>query len=154
MFIPFIPTLEYTETIEKIFSSSIESINTLGNVLFAENVSDFYRIRKEYETIVCDEFRKEYESNNPLTDPEKVLNLEFGTGSRPFISGTILNQMKLLFNTCQQMMDVSDEELEAYRHERSGNAETTESNNKQKALLDQTKKNAQLLKEAIANGQK
>ena len=33
---------DYTETAEHIFSSNIETINTVGNVLFTENVAKFY----------------------------------------------------------------------------------------------------------------
>ena len=39
------PRVEYTETTERIFSSSIETINTVGNVLFTENVAEFYQYR-------------------------------------------------------------------------------------------------------------
>ena len=41
-----LPKAEYTETTERIFSSSIETINTVGNVLFTENVAAFYQMRK------------------------------------------------------------------------------------------------------------
>lgn len=37
-----IPTVDFTETTERIFSSTIETINTVGNVLFTENVAKFY----------------------------------------------------------------------------------------------------------------
>lgn len=150
----YIPTLEYTETVEHIFSSSIESINTLGNVLFAENVSEFYRLRKQYKTIICDEIKKDFESSNNFTDRDKVLQIELGTGSRPFISGTLLMQMKELFSSCKQMMDVSDAELEAYRHKRSEDDKAAEHTSQSKALLNKTKKNAQLLNEAITAGAK
>lgn len=152
--IPYIPTIDYTETVEHIFSSSIESINTLGNVLFAENVSEFYLLRNRYKTIVCDEFQKDLDSSNNFTDRDKVLQIDFGTGSRPFISGTLLMQMKELFSSCKQMMDVSDAELEAYRHKRSENAENAEIDNQRKALLDQAQKNTQLLNEALTAGAK
>ena len=153
-FIFYIPTLEYTETVEHIFSSSIESINTLGNVLFAENVSEFYRLRKQYKTLICDEFKKEFESSNNFTDRDKVLQIELGTGSRPFISGTLLMQMKELFSSCKQMMDVSDAELEAYRHKRSEDDKAAERASQSEALSNKTKKNAQLLNEAITAGTK
>ena len=49
-----LPRAEYTETTEHIFSSSIETINTVGNVLFAENVANFYSYRKSYKEKICD----------------------------------------------------------------------------------------------------
>ncbi|MBQ1701113.1 MAG: hypothetical protein II023_04530, partial [Prevotella sp.] len=36
-----IPMADYTEATERIFSTSIETINTVGNVLFTEKVSEF-----------------------------------------------------------------------------------------------------------------
>ena len=39
------PRADFTETTERIFSSSIETINTVGNVLFTENVAEFYQMR-------------------------------------------------------------------------------------------------------------
>lgn len=150
----YLPAIEYTETVEHIFSSNIESINTLGNVLFTENVSEFYRLRKLYKTLICDKFEKDYESSNGFTDLDKVLKIDFGTGNRSFFSGTILSQMKELFESCKQMMDISDSELEAYLHKRAENAETPEAANKRRTLLIQAQKNAQFLNEAIAIGQK
>ena len=48
-----LPKAEYTETTERIFSSSIETINTVGNVLFTENVAEFYQNRQLYKTSIC-----------------------------------------------------------------------------------------------------
>ena len=49
LFVKSSPYINYTETVERIFSTNIETINTLGNVLFAENVSDIYRLRRQYK---------------------------------------------------------------------------------------------------------
>ncbi|MBQ4209632.1 MAG: hypothetical protein II658_01320, partial [Prevotella sp.] len=47
-----IPMADYTEATERIFSTSIETINTVGNVLFTEKVSEFYQKRKQFKTMV------------------------------------------------------------------------------------------------------
>ena len=57
--IALLPWVGYTETTERIFSTSIETINTVGNVLFTENVADFYMFRKLYKTQVCDSVANE-----------------------------------------------------------------------------------------------
>ena len=49
-----LPQVSYTETTERIFSSSIETINTVGDVFFTEYVADFYRFRLQFKTMVCD----------------------------------------------------------------------------------------------------
>ena len=47
------PRIDFTETTERIFSTSIETINTVGNVLFTENVAEFYQARKLYKAVIC-----------------------------------------------------------------------------------------------------
>lgn len=49
-----LPINDFTKTTERIFSTSIETINTVGNVFFTENVADFYQGREYYEKMVCD----------------------------------------------------------------------------------------------------
>lgn len=106
-----IPMLNINETVEKIFSSNIESINTLGNVLFVENVSEFYNMRRLYQTQICD--TSKYSKFETL---QSVLNHDFTQFLFP--SEIIYQRMKQNFEQCRQMMDVSDEEIEAYRKQR------------------------------------
>ena len=56
--IPII-TVEFSETTENIFSSNIETFNTLGNVNFVHEVSSFYNSRRFYREIVVDQFKKD-----------------------------------------------------------------------------------------------
>lgn len=106
-----LPMLNYNETIENIFSSNIESINTIGNVLFVENVSEFYNIRRRYRAQICD--TSKFSSFNTL---EKVLDYDFFQFLFP--CEMMYQRMKIAFEQCQQMMDVSDEEIEIYRKQR------------------------------------
>ena len=66
-----LPTLEYTETVEHIFSSNIETINTVGNVFF-----NYY--------------------------PYAIM------------SNGMMWEMRQLYDICQQMMNITDEEINAY----------------------------------------
>lgn len=103
--------LNYNETVEHIFSSSIESINTIGNVLFVENVSEFYNLRRLYQTMICDSSK--YGSFETL---ESVLDNDYSQFIFP--SEMLYQRMKRSFVQCQQMMDISDEEIETYRKQR------------------------------------
>ena len=58
-----IPSVNYTETTERIFSSNIETINTVGNVLFTENVAQFYQARRNFKTQVCDSLTNQAQNN-------------------------------------------------------------------------------------------
>ena len=106
----------YTETTERIFSSSIETINTVGNVLFTENVAKFYQSRRMYKTMVCDSIYNEVNRDMPFTTIKGTLDFQFVLYA--LMSNAILKDMQHLYALCKQMMEVSDEEVEAYRKER------------------------------------
>ena len=111
-----IPSVEYTETTERIFSTSIETINTVGNVLFTEMVAEFYQSRTTYKTLICDSLM-----NNLKADPPPFHTLQgaidFDVSNYAIIGNEIKVSMQQMFNWCQQMMDVSDKEIEIYQKE-------------------------------------
>ena len=72
-----VPMPSFTETTEHIFSSNIETINTVGNVLFTENVAEFYKDRQLYATNVCDTIRNKLVEGNVLTDLKSFLDFNY-----------------------------------------------------------------------------
>ena len=107
---------DYTETTERIFSSSIETINTVGNVLFTENVAKFYQNRRTYKTQVCDSLASGITRENPFRTVKGALDFDYTDFA--LMSSEILKEMKHLYALCKHMMDIADEEVEAYRKER------------------------------------
>jgi hypothetical protein len=116
IFAQLMPKAEYTETTERIFSSSIETINTVGNVLFTENVAEFYQMRKLYKTSVCDSIANDIARSHPFSSLMNLLNFEYSFYA--IVSSGMMKDMKRKYAQCKQMMEVSDEEIEAYRKER------------------------------------
>ena len=114
--IHLMPKAEYTETTEQIFSSSIETINTVGNVLFTENVATFYQNRQLYKTQVCDSLFNEITKQSSFSTLKGTLDFQYLTYA--LISNKILKDMHHQYAQCKQMMDITDEEIEAYRKER------------------------------------
>ena len=112
-----IPKAEYTETTERIFSSSIETINTVGNVLFTENVAEFYQMRKLYNTMICDSIANGVARSQPFSSIKKSLNFEYSFYA--IMSCSCLRDMQHLYAQCKQMMDISDEDIDAYREQRA-----------------------------------
>ena len=110
------PNAEYTETTEHIFSSSIETINTVGNVLFTENVAEFYQMRKLYKTSVCDSITNEIARSQPFSSLKSSLEFEYSFYA--IVSRGILRNIQCLYAQCKQMMNVTDKQMEAYRKER------------------------------------
>ena len=108
---------EYTETVERIFSSSIETINTVGNVFFTENVADFYFNRKLYKEQVCDTLTAKISRESPYSSLKGTLDLDFFWEA--VLSNALRYDLRHKFDQCQKMMDVSDKELTAYRRQRA-----------------------------------
>ena len=106
----------YTETTERIFSSNIETINTVDNVLFTENVAKFYQSRQMYRTAVCDSLSNEVSRDKPFTTIKGTLDYEYMIFA--LMSNDILKDMRHLYALCKQMMEVTDDEIDAYRKER------------------------------------
>ena len=111
-----LPKTDFTEATEHIFSSSIETINTLGNVLFTENVAEFYLRRQHYKTEICDSLAKEIYREMPSSRLKGLLDIDFFVYS--WMSGAILDDMRQLFAECKQLMKVTDKDLEKYKKKR------------------------------------
>ena len=108
---------DYTETVERVFSSSIETINTVGNVLFTENVADFYRERKMYNETVCDSLMAKIVRESPYSSLKGTLDLDIMMEA--LMSNAIRYDMRYRYAQCQQMMNVTDKEIAAYRKQRA-----------------------------------
>lgn len=107
-----LPKLDYTETVERIFSSNIESINTVGNVLFTEMVSEFYSHRKQYKEAVCDSIFNEMKTSYDANSFKSIL--DFGVIYYTLLSGSFLSHMQQKYANCKKMMSVTDEQLDVY----------------------------------------
>lgn len=107
---------KFSETTEKIFSSNIETFNTIGNVNFINEVSEFYIQRQVYKELVVEKLANElkgiaiYQSEKDLFEvdfPEYVLDNKL-----------YLIMMKKIRDKCMKMMDVSEQEMEAFSQQR------------------------------------
>ena len=117
----------YTETTERIFSSSIETINTVGNVLFTENVANFYQSRQLYKSMVCDSLLNEVRNDKPFDTLKGALDFDYHIYAT--ISSEILLGMQHLFTQCKQMMNITDEQIGTYQKEREKMEKNVSDNN-------------------------
>ena len=111
-----LPVVNYTETTERIFSTSIETINTVGNVLFTESVAQFYLNRKNYTEQICDSLRNRFSVDFPLANVKNLLDFDYAFNAA--ISHGMVADMRHLIAQCQEMMGISDDDLENYRRKR------------------------------------
>lgn len=145
MFISMAPDMQYSESVENIFSSNIETIHIIGNILFSENVSQIYNLRKKYRDEVVETLRKDF-MNPAISTYEGVLRIDFATSIS--ISSTYLAEVKERMAVCKQMMNISDKELEAYSKKRSELYDEAKSDSINKVLNDETIQHLMRLKEA------
>jgi hypothetical protein len=105
-----VPTLEYTTTTESIFRSNIETIRTIGNILFVQAVSSFYDVREQYRTNVVEDFQGHV--SKALVQYEDLR--DFNSPVFAFRSELYLRALQRDFEQCKLMMKVSDKELEVF----------------------------------------
>ena len=116
-----IPVFDFTTTTENIFKSNIETIQTIGNILFVETVSSFYDFRGRYKDDVIDAFQPKaydavvrYENLRTLDSPAFL-----------FLGESFIRLMKADYEQCMQMMKVSEKDLEAFTERQRKYRETT-----------------------------
>ncbi len=119
-----IPIFEYTTTTESIFKSNIETIKTIGNILFVESVSSFYDDRTNYQSRVIQAF--EDESGTAITSYEGLYG--FNSANYPFYGQAYLSRMEGCFEQCKTLMKVTDEQLEVFCREHQKLMEATKQN--------------------------
>ena len=106
----------FAETTENIFSSNIETFNTLGNVNFVHEVSAFYNARHYYQESIIGEFEEEVIGSGVTGSIEGLFKVDFPTH---YVSNKqSLVQLKSIRNHCMKMMKVSEEELKAFGEQR------------------------------------
>ena len=107
---------EYPEavTTENIFKSNIETISTIGNILFVETVSAFYDYRNKYKNDVADAFLQEGETS--IQSYEGLS--EFNAPSISYMGELHYLAMKRNFEQCKMLMKVSEEDMDVFSKER------------------------------------
>ena len=108
-----IPVLDYTTTTESIFRSNIETINTIGNILFVETVSEFYDKRERYKSEIAIPFYEQ--ARDSIKDYESLT--AFDSSYFAYFASMYMLSMKLDFEQCMQMMKVSDKDLDIFSKE-------------------------------------
>ena len=138
---------EFSETTENIFSSNIETFNTLGNVNFVHEVSSFYSQRRSYQQVL-DELKKKVLESGYAQSIESFLDIGFPTYY--YTSYSFLKSFQATRNRCMQMMKVSEEELKEFSNQRLVNEDHSEdpgSTNEQ--MLMELFEEEEILKQAI-----
>lgn len=103
---------EFSETVEKIFSTSIETFSTIGDVNFVNLVSDFYLARSKYKKEVMDTLRKEV-TMTMIQSLKSLMSVNFPEYA--FLNKTFLEGMRDYRDSCMHMMNISEEDIIEFR---------------------------------------
>ena len=109
---------EFPETTERIFTSSIETFNTIGDVNFVKEVSSFYMNRHKYMEMVLGELKEQWVGKNVMKSLESLLDINYP--EYVYLNQSCLQDMKQLRNRCMQMMKVSEKDLADFNKQHTG----------------------------------
>lgn len=103
----------FPETTERIFSTSIETINTIGNANFVSEVSSFYISRKEYKRQISESLDEAIRKNRGMKDSlQVILDMDF-----PFYAilnaGFLVDMIKCR-NRSMRLLGISKEDMKAF----------------------------------------
>lgn len=111
-----ISQMDFSETTEKIFSSNIETFNTLGNVNFVHEVSSFYNLRQKYQEDILNNYKESVIGSAYTNSMENLFKFDFPDLS--FSNKVYLHAMQKSRDLCMKMMDISEKELKEFSQER------------------------------------
>ena len=112
---------QFPETTEKIFSSNIETFNTISNVNFISEVSDFYSNRQLYKEQLLDEYKKDIGEKNIAGSIDSLFCVNFAEYT--MLNHASLNGMRTSRDKCMKMMDISEEDILAFKTQRTDEKE-------------------------------
>ena len=116
-----VPLASYTTTTETIFRSSIETIQTIGSILFIQTVSSFYDTREQYKGQVVNDLQEK--AGDVLTCYESLR--DFNSPGYIFRSEAFLKKMTRDYEQCKMMMKVSEKELDEFSRQQKELLEAT-----------------------------
>ena len=130
--------MEFSETTENIFSSNIETFNTLGNVNFVHEVSSFYSMRRQYQKDLLAQYKTEVSGSRFTESIENIFKFDFP--DHYYANQIFLNALKRTRDLCMKMMKVSEDEMKEFSNQRMVNEDHGE---------DYRSLNEQMLKELL-----
>ena len=127
---------EYSETVENIFSTSIETFRTIGDVNFVNEVSEFYLVRHKFKQLI-DEFRQQWMEKDVMQSFETFLSIDFPEYC--LMNQALVESLKSDRDRCMQTANVTDKDLANFKKKQS----SKEVNQKEIGKMSETDKMAE-----------
>ena len=100
---------DFSGTVEKIFSSSIETFNTIGDVNFVNEVSSFYLTRSKYKELLIDKLRTQVLEKQVSQSLQTLMDVNYP--EYVFDNWIFLEGLKDTRDKCMRMMKVSEKDM-------------------------------------------
>ena len=115
---------QFSETTEKVFSTSFESFNTIGDVNFVNEASMFYLARQRYKEQVLDELGEDLKKHQVWNSLKSLFNVSFP--DYVFTNSVFLEYMKEYRDKCMQLMRVSEKEMKEFSKQQTSESVSPE----------------------------
>lgn len=138
--------VEFIETTERIFSTSIETFNTIGDVNFVNEASDFYYCRRKYKEEVIDQLKENVTHNDISTSLKSLMSIEFPEYA--LMNSTFLLDMKAYRDRCMLMMNISQEDLVKFSEQHTNKKADADRAAIQEKLMKEYLEHQEVLKQA------
>ena len=104
--------IKFSETTERVFSTSIETFNTIGNANFVDAATKFYICRQSYKDEIIGAISHDLEENSILMSPKALF--QFDLAEYRLSHHNYLRLMKQHRNYCMQLLDISDDDMKEF----------------------------------------
>jgi len=104
--------IKFSETTERVFSTSIETFNTIGNANFVDAATKFYICRQSYKDDIVGAISRDLEEHSILMSPKALF--QFDLAEYRLSHHNYLRLMKQHRNYCMQLLDISDDDMKEF----------------------------------------
>lgn len=116
-FMPVVNLLndDFPETVEKIFTTNIETFNTIGDANFVNEASSFYIFRRKYTEAVTVRLKDELMNNGEAGIAQSLKALfKVDFPEWYFTNWSFLVSMKEIRDKCMRMMKISEKDMKSF----------------------------------------
>ena len=104
--------IKFSETTERVFSTSIETFNTIGNANFVDAATKFYICRQSYKDDIIGAISHDLGESSILTSPKALF--DFNLAEYRLSHQNFLKLMKQHRNYCMQLFDITDDDMKEF----------------------------------------
>ena len=104
--------IKFSETTERVFSTSIETFNTIGNANFVDAATKFYICRQSYKDEIIGAISHDLEENPIIMSPKALI--EFDLAEYRLLHHNCLRLMRQHRNYCMQLLSINEEDMKEF----------------------------------------